>query len=224
MQTVKRIDTGLLVAIVVILILTVAISFISSEFFTKTYAAEDGIVEYATAVFLLIASFILIRNSASLKRRGLRLAFGLTLFYALLFFLASGEEISWGQRIFGWETSEAMKARNKQDETNFHNLVLQTPFGELDLVKTVFGSVLTTVLLIYLVVFPLLFPKSERFAHLANRFAIPVPRRSHAVLAIVSSLVITVIEPGRKWEVYELIFSLLATSIFLMPQNKEHTQ
>jgi len=32
------------------------------------------------------------------------------------------EEISWGQRIFGWETPVAWKKLNLQNETNIHNL------------------------------------------------------------------------------------------------------
>ncbi|MEM8774443.1 MAG: hypothetical protein AAGF53_05380 [Pseudomonadota bacterium] len=224
MTTAERVDRGLLGSIVAILAITIVIAIFGPDFFAHTYAAEDGIVEYATAVFLLIASIVLVRNAISLKSRGMGFAFGLTLFYALLFFLASGEEISWGQRIFGWETGEALLEHNKQGETNFHNLVIQTPWGELDLVKTVFGSVLTTVLLIYLVGLPLLFPRSTFIANLANRLAVPVPRLSHAILAVLSSLVIALIIAGRKWEVYELIFSLLATSIFLLPQNKEHTK
>jgi hypothetical protein len=37
-----------------------------------------------------------------------------------LFFLDAMEEISWGQRIFGW-TSPELFADNVQDETNLHN-------------------------------------------------------------------------------------------------------
>lgn len=33
-----------------------------------------------------------------------------------------GEEISWGQRIFGFETPDWLKTKNLQKETNFHNL------------------------------------------------------------------------------------------------------
>lgn len=33
-----------------------------------------------------------------------------------------GEEISWGQRIFGWATPEQLEALNQQGETNIHNI------------------------------------------------------------------------------------------------------
>ena len=35
-----------------------------------------------------------------------------------------GEEISWGQRVFGFETPEALKEVNEQDEFNLHNLTI----------------------------------------------------------------------------------------------------
>ncbi len=44
------------------------------------------------------------------------------LLLALLFFFGGGEEISWGQRIFGWDTPPAFEQANLQRETNIHNL------------------------------------------------------------------------------------------------------
>jgi hypothetical protein len=43
---------------------------------------------------------------------------------ALLFFFGAGEEISWGQRIFGFKTPESLAQVNKQDELNLHNLAI----------------------------------------------------------------------------------------------------
>src|SRR5690349_2145976 len=39
---------------------------------------------------------------------------------ALLFFFGAGEEISWGQRIFGIQTPTSLAQVNKQDELNLH--------------------------------------------------------------------------------------------------------
>lgn len=41
---------------------------------------------------------------------------------AFLFFVAFGEEISWGQRILGFGTPDSLKELNDQGETNLHNL------------------------------------------------------------------------------------------------------
>jgi hypothetical protein len=37
-------------------------------------------------------------------------------------FFAAGEELSWGQRIFGLKTPESLAAANEQGELNLHNL------------------------------------------------------------------------------------------------------
>jgi hypothetical protein len=41
---------------------------------------------------------------------------------ALLFFFGAGEEISWGQRLLGFETPQALSQVNRQEEFNLHNL------------------------------------------------------------------------------------------------------
>jgi hypothetical protein len=214
-------DKMLLITIGFVLVLTVGIYLASTDYFSLVFAAEDGLVEYATAVFLFLASVVL-------AMRGLRvglfkgvLFLCLTLFYALLFFFASGEEISWGQRIFGWETGETFQEINKQGETNLHNLIVSTPWGDFHLAKTLFGPILTLILLLYLVVLPLIYQRSHGIQRLCNRLAIPVPGMRHAVLALAASFVIAAIDVSRKWEVYELVFSLLAVSIFLLPENRE---
>ena len=43
---------------------------------------------------------------------------GLGFFYII----CAGEEVSWGQRVFGWETPESFAEANEQGETNLHNL------------------------------------------------------------------------------------------------------
>ncbi|MEO3416702.1 hypothetical protein AAFO92_18785 [Roseovarius sp. CAU 1744] len=218
MQHLEKIDRALMSTIITVLMLTVGIYFWDKQYFTFKFAAEDGFAEYGTALALLVGCLILIRNALSLKGRAApTLAVSLTFFYAVLFFFGAGEEISWGQRIFGWETSEAMKEINRQDETNLHNIEI----GGVALTKHLFGPVLTVVILLYLVVLPLLYPRVGWISALADKFAVPVPGLRHAALALIGSLVIAAITVERKWEVYELVFGLLIVSIFLLPQNRE---
>ena len=88
---------------------------------------EDGFFETMTTVFLLAASIIMlvavVKLLKSLKIRSKTCKYALVLFVFLIlaFFWAGMEEISWGQRIFGWETPEAIAELNMQEETNFHN-------------------------------------------------------------------------------------------------------
>lgn len=220
MPAIKRLDALILGTIFAVLIITVGVYLYDKTFFALTYAVEDGIVEYATAVFLFFCFAVLATQALSLTGKGRRLAAGCTVLYALLFFFAAGEEVSWGQRIFGWESSEFFLERNYQAETNIHNLIV----GEQQLTKTLFGPILTTVMLLYLVFLPMLYTRTDILKSLVRQLAIPVPGLRHGILAIVASVLVSVITADRKWEVYELVFSLLMLSIFLFPQNAEDTK
>ena len=84
--------------------------------------AEDSLVEWLQFLSLLAAAifltFIAVRLPAS-GQRGMAVVYGLV--GAAAWFLA-GEEISWGQRIFGWQTPESMEQINRQGETTLHNI------------------------------------------------------------------------------------------------------
>ena len=86
---------------------------------------EDGVFESVTPILLIAAMLLLafgimyLRKDRELGRyRNLLTVF--YIFLILIFFLYAMEEISWGQRIFGWETPQTFEG-NVQDETNLHN-------------------------------------------------------------------------------------------------------
>lgn len=89
-----------------------------------SYAQEDGLIEYSQVVVLAIIIYFLLKESLhdfsiSNKKRAL---FFLSLSFAFLFIFM--EEISWGQRIFSWETNYLLEEVNVQKETNLHNIGL----------------------------------------------------------------------------------------------------
>ena len=216
MKTDIILDRLALVLIAITLVAAFVIAQVSPEYFRDVFAAEDRLVENGTAIFLFVAALVLFWRAARFAGNGARTAAGLTVLYALLFVFAAGEEISWGQRIFGWGTPEFFAENNYQNETSLHNLTV----GGYRLGRTLFGSVLTAVLLLYLVVLPLFYRRVEGIARLADRLAVPVPRLDHAAIAVAASLVVAAIDARRNWEVYELVFALLAVSIFLRPQTR----
>ena len=80
---------------------------------------EDGVVEGGTALCFLIAS-IAAAVLAFRSRYKPRKLFAFVL--AVGFFMCMGEEMSWGQHIFGWKTPESLAHVNVQAETNLHNM------------------------------------------------------------------------------------------------------
>lgn len=89
-------------------------------FYGTSLYCEDGFLETATAVLALITAGWLLVLSIS-RRDGVHRAFLFSVSFA--FFLFGMEEISWGQRLWGWATPEAWASVNFQQETNFHNLL-----------------------------------------------------------------------------------------------------
>jgi hypothetical protein len=91
---------------------------------------EDQIFENATMAMLAAGVLLLVRPLRATRqacrdtaaRTGWRWLCGFYLLLIVGLVVLAGEEISWGQRIFGWETPETIAAVNEQQETNLHNL------------------------------------------------------------------------------------------------------
>lgn len=79
---------------------------------------EGGIFEDLTALLAFFSSAILL--IVVLRTNQYHKGYLLMLAGALLFF--AGEEISWGQRIIGFETPQSLENINYQKETTLHNL------------------------------------------------------------------------------------------------------
>ena len=97
--------------------------------------SEDGFFEYLGAFAMLVAAIAFlvafIRSSSAANRQSWALLPRLCLLgLAALFILAAGEEVSWGQRLFGFQTFEAVKTINRQEEFNLHNINLIDQFTQ----------------------------------------------------------------------------------------------
>ncbi|MEE4216821.1 MAG: hypothetical protein V2I48_04380 [Xanthomonadales bacterium] len=99
---------------------------------------EDGPIENLGAAMFFLAFCLFLAaylNSPGLGNHFGRFTTSRNLFYlllALLFLVCAGEEISWGQRIFDWETPGVLLEINAQGETNLHNITIfhyQNPDG-----------------------------------------------------------------------------------------------
>ena len=109
----------------------------------KLYTGEDRIAETLQIIFYTTALVLCIFITCRIWKQRLT---GIGILYIIvcagLFFLI-GEELNWGQRIFGWETSESLKAINKQKETNLHNIYgVGTAFKWIQMVVGAYGSLL----------------------------------------------------------------------------------
>jgi hypothetical protein len=134
---------------------------------------EDGPFEYLGALALLIAGVLFIAGYLRTRRLDPAAARGIwhrrsLLVLGLVFVVAAGEEISWGQRVFGVSTPESLAEVNVQQELNLHNLA-----GLSDVTLQLFIAGLYT----FVVVIPFAAAANEKWASRLRRLVPIVPLR-----------------------------------------------
>jgi hypothetical protein len=159
-------------------------SYILDPSIASFISCEDGLIEQFTALFFLISS--LLAAIILFRTREWRLKIFPGVFF-LGFFLCFGEEISWGQRIFGWETSEIVLAVNVQGETNLHNM--SGYFADHLFIAGTF---------IYGGLLPFLANRSLIVRNLCARIGLPIASLYLAVGFCLASLI-------HDWTIYRLI-------------------
>ncbi len=233
----KKKNYSLYFGIIIIMILGFTTVFLPKETFLSL-VKEDGPFENAGALLFLMTSilfFVLFfrkdkfyrpEDSTFFSTFSKRIFF---LLLGLLFFVLLGEEISWGQRIFGFETPESIEQRNIQDEFNFHNLdvfhLRTEESGRKTGIQAMFTAkkIFVYVFLMYLFIIPLGVRVSKAFESLTKRFYLPVPMIELGILFILNILLFKGFKPFSDGttamlrglaEVEEFNFALI---LFMLP-------
>ncbi len=165
-------NSGISIAVWFVISLLIVISFLAilsvdRELYMEL-AKEGTNTERLTSIFYLAAGILFLvravkdyRQTKSVKMLMFPLLFG------LFFLFIAGEEESWGQWLFYYDTPEAIKNMNTQKELNVHNLSILSsfisPHGVLNLLALMTGIIIP---LVYLMVSPL--------RRLLNRLRFPV--------------------------------------------------
>jgi hypothetical protein len=183
----------------------------------EQYVQEDGLVEWMTVLGLLLGSFVCYFRFVKLIRKKSIWFLFVTFCLGLFLFFAAGEEISWGQRIFGIETPEYFKANNAQQETNLHNLVV----GGVKVNKLVFSVILVSLLSIFLIVVPFLYQKNTAIKKFLDTSAVPVAQWYQVIGFVVLFALTSMIQNGKNAELLECGGALLFFLIVRYPRNLE---
>jgi hypothetical protein len=196
---------------------------------------EDGFFEWTSAIFFLLASCLFLLSFFKSKDnsvRGLKRYAWAYLGVALFFFVAFGEEISWGQRIFGIETPEIIAGVNKQREMNIHNL--KWVFGNSGF-AAMFSSkrIFIYVCLLFLLIAPAL-KKNKEFMLKMERWRIPVAPMFFGVLFLANAIFSKILRYGwfkdseehihALTEIMEANFAIIVfvASLFLFLHGVHH--
>jgi hypothetical protein len=169
--------------------------------------SEDGAVDYLTALLYLAGAAVF----AVLVIRGPGGRFWFAGF-ALMFFLIAGEEISWGQRIFGIGTPESLESANVQQELNLHNI---------EGLHTNVRLIGTAIFLGLYVMLPILVRVVAPLRSLVTRLGFPIPPLWATWLAVISLAIMVgtrVLSDGVIFELDEIgeLFFAVAALVFAL--------
>lgn len=213
----NKLELSLLAFLFFHLLLGMVVSFTHLEHFENSYTVEDGVMEWYTVDALLMCSALCGYRLWRLRRSRSPLFLGVLGLLTLLFFFGAGEEISWGQRLFGVESSEFFAENNAQGETNLHNLVV----GDTKVNKVVFSKLLGAFILTYILIFPVLYAKIGKIRELAHMFAVPVPQVRHVAAYLVVGSAELIVQSSKRGELLEFGGCFMFLIILLFPKNRE---
>lgn len=125
-------------------LLLLMVSFWPLNFF-KEIVKEDHIIEYLqfwTLILGGVSGLLAMIKHLKIGRHWRAMLAGLAM---LVFFVIAGDEISWGQRLLGLETSESYQEINRQGELTWHNLyavewLMIYAYTSISLIGTVIGG------------------------------------------------------------------------------------
>lgn len=90
--------------------------------YNSLFWEENGIVEFAQVIILLLSIIILFRYIKFHLKNLSRILQTILIIYLIGLIYYFLEEISYGQHLFFWSTPEFFFELNSQNETNFHNM------------------------------------------------------------------------------------------------------
>jgi hypothetical protein len=118
-RTLQPTPLGLARAVVAISVLVPATLLVLDRQAYERVLYENGPVELWTACLLLGGGVAAFARAREQRDRTIRLALVLL---GVVLLIAGGEELSWGQNIFQWQSPEFFQRWNRQEETNLHNI------------------------------------------------------------------------------------------------------
>lgn len=196
-------------------VLFVASSFYFAEGFYHKMVAEDGVFEYITAIVLLLISILFLLRFINKYRNRNNYWIVFNLLVIMGAFFGFGEEISWGQRIFNFESGDFFMQQNLQNETNLHNLEI----NGVKINKLIFSQGLTVVFGLYFIGSLVLYKYWSGFKKLIDLYGVPIPSLTHTLIIVIYTVPVFVVPDLRIWELWEATFVVLLLLVFIEPVN-----
>jgi hypothetical protein len=211
-----KLELSIICLVFFLILLGLILSFTNLEFFLDHYIIEDGFIEWLTVVGLLFGAGVCFTRAKRLyTSRGFLFSL-FTISLGILMIIAAGEEISWGQRIIGIESSDYFKDNNSQQEMNFHNLVI----NGVRINTLVFSLILISSLSIYMIIVPYFYRKNTWVQNFLDSKGIILPKTYQTISVLLVFAMTTLIPHGKKAELLEFGAVFIFLLIVFYPLNE----
>ncbi len=196
------------------------LSHTSPDFFRNVYVVEDGFTEWSTVLALLIAFVVCGARLVTLWGAKPWRFIVMTGLLALFCFFGAGEELSWGQRIFDFDSPKFFQENNAQQETGLHNLTIEIGAKEYKLNRIIFGTGLAVAAFFYIAVMTPLYRRNPRITQLFDSFAVPMPKLYQALgYLFVVAVAELLVDSSKRGEITEFGGSLVFMLNVTLPYN-----
>jgi hypothetical protein len=219
--TPRRRTAGALLLAGTFIAFAVVLNRVNPQDFIERFAVEDGFVEWGTSIALFIGFIVSIRRFILARHRfGIR-GKAILAFIAFVCLFGAGEEISWGQRVFGIASPESFVERNAQQETNLHNLTFEWRGETIKVNRLVFGRGLTFALVLYLLVLGPLYRYHAGSRRVIDGWAIPIATTTQTIAYIVIVAVVeSLIDSPKRGEMTEFGGAIVFLLNVALPLNR----
>lgn len=203
--------------LLIIIFIAIYVARADKYYFESTLATSGGFFQSMTFATILFAAVMCFYRASILRPfRGGTFSTSLIVM-GIIFFCFAMDEISWGQVFFEFPTPDFFLHRNTQGRLNIHHLVIGG-FHVNDIIFTLTIKIIAT---LYFVILPFFYKRLDKLKAFVNRFAIPLPRYSHAAAYAVIAILMSFIPSDLRYIVFELCFYWILVLMMYNPLNDE---
>lgn len=203
--------------LLIIVFFAIYLARVDKAYFEAHLATEGGFFQCLTFATILFASLMCFYRASILKpfRGG---TFSACLIFMGFIFLAFAmDEVSWGQVFFHFESPEFFKTRNINGQMNIHHLVI----GGFLISDVIFTLTIKIIATLYFIILPFFYKRLDHLKSIVNRYAIPLPRYTHAAVYAVIAILMSFIPSDLRYIVFELCFYWILVLMMYNPLNDE---
>lgn len=203
--------------LVIFLTLAIYVSRTNLYYFESAMVVEDGFFQWMIFYTLLFASAMCFYRASILKPFRGNVFAACQVIAGFIFLSFALDEISWFQRIFGFNSPPFFQVHNTRMQVNFHHLVIYG-FHLNNLVFTFAIKILAT---LYFLVLPFFYTKLDKIKKFVNRFAIPLPRYTQTGAYLALAGLVALIPSDLRYVIFEFGFYWILVLMMYNPLNDE---